>query len=162
MLAALGEGCFEGACCVQTAARSVSIICCQVPSQRHCAKYSETVLLGNRSYGSISHWQPMRLRYKMVLMTSRMSTARGRPPGLGGGMRGRKGAHRSSVRSVRYSLRVVAAIGRLPIYMLQATSTSVWLPILYRHLRPISGALPTGTYTCIDTRQWRTLQWPTR
>jgi hypothetical protein len=40
ILAALGVGSCEAACGVRTSARSASILCCQGPSRRHCAKYS--------------------------------------------------------------------------------------------------------------------------
>src|SRR5882724_10597568 len=52
----------------------------------------------------MSHWQPLRFRYKIVLMTSRMAIARGRPPRSlrGAGISGSKLAHCSSVKSDGY------------------------------------------------------------
>jgi hypothetical protein len=35
-----GMGSCEDACCLRTSARRRSIMCCQVPSCRHCTKYS--------------------------------------------------------------------------------------------------------------------------
>src|SRR5262245_43934238 len=61
----------------------------------------------------MSHWQPDRLRYKIVLMTSRMSTLRARPPCLAGGTKGSKIAHCSSVRSVAYAFRGWVGMGVL-------------------------------------------------
>src|SRR5467141_124489 len=66
------------------------------------------VLLGSKSCGSMSHWPPLRLREKIVLRTSRMSTSRGRPPRglcLAGGISGSTMVHCSSVRSEGYTLR---------------------------------------------------------
>jgi hypothetical protein len=66
------------------------------------------VLLGHKSCGSISHWQPLRFRENSVLRTSRMSTLRGRPPCLlclAGGIIRATIAHYSSVRSDGYLFR---------------------------------------------------------
>src|SRR6266436_5744367 len=50
-------------------------------------------------HGRARHWLPVRSRYKMALITSRMSVVRGCPPGLAGGMSGERMAHSFSVRS---------------------------------------------------------------
>jgi hypothetical protein len=51
-----------------------------VPSSRHWAQSSYPGLLGSTSWGSMSHWPPLRLRENIVLRTSRMSTVRVCPP----------------------------------------------------------------------------------
>ena len=65
------------------------------------------MLLGSRSCGNMSHWQPLRLRYRIVFTTSRISTSRGRPPCCvrAAGISGASTAHCSSVRSEGYALR---------------------------------------------------------
>src|SRR6267142_6436294 len=64
----------------------------------------------------MSHWQPARFRYKIVLMTSRMFTARRRPPCLAAGTSNSKTAHCSSVRSVEYAFRGWVCMGVLLIH----------------------------------------------
>src|SRR5260221_9780111 len=103
MQMALGVG--SRLACTRVCSRHALTNFSQVPSSRHWAKSSSTVLLGNKSWGSISHWQPLRLRENNVLRTSRMSTLRGRPPRvlcLAGGIIGPTIAHCSSVRSEEY------------------------------------------------------------
>jgi hypothetical protein len=100
-LAALVVDAFAGACGMRTVARRASIMCCHVPSWHHGEKSSQTVRWESRSCGRMSPWQPVRLRERRVLRTSRLSTSRGRPPGLAGRLSGGKMAHGSSGRSVR-------------------------------------------------------------
>jgi hypothetical protein len=60
------------------------------------------VLQGGRSWGIMRQVQPLRSTYRMPFMTSHMSTVRGWPPGLGGGIRGASSSHWASVRSLGY------------------------------------------------------------
>ena len=46
-------------------------------------------------------------------------------------------------------------IAKLPLCLLQASSTSAGPPILYGRLRPMAGARPTGTERCRDARTLR-------
>jgi hypothetical protein len=55
------------------------------------------------SFGSIRHWMPPTVTYRTPLMTSRMSSVRGRPPDLASGINGWIISHWLSVRSVGYS-----------------------------------------------------------
>src|SRR5215831_15156090 len=106
MHAALGVGARPAATRVRS--RKALTILSPVPSSRHWVKESYTVLLGSKSCGNISHWQPLRFRYNRVLSTSRMLTFRGRPPRglcLAGGISGATIAHCSSVRSDGYVFR---------------------------------------------------------
>ncbi|MDG3007353.1 recombinase family protein [Paludisphaera sp. Pla2] len=83
---------------LRTLRRNSSWMRCQVPSSRQRAKWSWTVLRAGRSCGSMSHWQPERLRCRIASTTSRTSTTLGRPSALTG-IKGSKTAHRSSLRS---------------------------------------------------------------
>jgi hypothetical protein len=60
--------------------RTTLTIVALVPSSRHCTQYSETVLLGSRACGRLSHGQPLQFREHSVCRTSRRWTFRGRPP----------------------------------------------------------------------------------
>src|SRR5712692_2136389 len=51
---------------------------------------------GGNSCGKARHWQPVRSRYKLALITSRRSVVRGCPPGLAGGISGSRIAHSRS------------------------------------------------------------------
>ena len=84
----------------RTLGRKVSWIRSQVPSFRQRRKYPHAVLHGGRSWGIIRQVQPLRSTYRMPFMTSRMSTVRGRPPGLASGIRGASSSHWTSVRSL--------------------------------------------------------------
>src|SRR4029453_5176947 len=79
----------------------------QVLSPRPFGKKSYPLLFGSKSWGSISHWHPLRFRYKSVLSTSRISSSRGRPPSVvrGAGIRGARITHWASVKSEGYALR---------------------------------------------------------
>ena len=84
----------------RTLGRKVSWIRSQVPPFRQRRKYPHAVLHGGRSWGIIRQVQPLRSTYRMPFMTSRMSTVRGRPPGLASGIRGASSSHWTSVRSL--------------------------------------------------------------
>ena len=90
--AALGVGSCEGACCGGPRRAGIHHMLPRAIVSP-LRKVFIDVLLGSRSCGSMSHWHPVRLRYRMVLMISRMSTARGRPPGFAGGKSGYKIFH---------------------------------------------------------------------
>ena len=98
MIAALGVGLLPSDC--RTLGRSASWTPSHVPSSVHLRKYLYTVCQGGRSCGSIRHGHPVRSTYTMPLTTSRISTVRGRPPGLAGGSKGSRMSHCSSVRSL--------------------------------------------------------------
>src|SRR2546428_11186843 len=107
MHVALGVGSRPAATRVRSRKAVTTLV--HVPSLRHWTKSSYTVLLGNKSCGNLSHWQPLRLRENKVWRTSRISTCRGRPPrGLdfADGIRGSTMVHCSSVRSEGYFFRV--------------------------------------------------------
>ena len=105
MIAALGVGLLPSDC--RTLGRSASWTPSHVPSSVHLRKYLYTVCQGGRSCGSIRHGHPVRSTYTMPLTTSRISTVRGRPPGLAGGSKGSRMSHCSSVRSLGYDLRLI-------------------------------------------------------
>ena len=105
MMAALGVGLLPSTS--RTTGRRVSWTLSHVPSIIHLRKYLYTVCQGGRSCGIIRHGHPLRSTYKMPLSTSRMSTVRGRPPGLAAGSRGARTSHCSSVRSLGYRFRVM-------------------------------------------------------
>ena len=105
MIAALGVGLLPSDC--RTLGRSASWTPSQVPSSVHLRKYLYTVCQGGRSCGSIRHGHPVRSTYTMPLTTSRISTVRGRPPGLAGGSKGSRMSHSWSVRSLGYGLRLI-------------------------------------------------------
>ena len=84
----------------RTLGRKVSWIRSQVPPFRQRRKYPHAVLHGGRSWGIIRQVQPLRSTYRMPFMTSRMSTVRGRPPGLASGISGASSSHWTSVRSL--------------------------------------------------------------
>ena len=108
MIAALGVGLLPSDC--RTLGRSASWTPSHVPSSVHLRKYLYTVCQGGRSCGSIRHGHPVRSTYTMPLTTSRISTVRGRPPGLAGGSKGSRMSHSSSVRSLGYGLRVIRQV----------------------------------------------------
>ena len=105
MMAALGVGLLPSDC--RTLGRSDLWTPSHVPSSVHLRKYLYTVCQAGRSCGSIRHGHPVRSTYRMPLTTSRVSTVRGRPPGLAGGSKGSIMSHCSSVRSLGYDLRVI-------------------------------------------------------
>ena len=105
IMAALGVRLLPSDC--RTLGRSASWTPSHVPSSVHLRKYLYTVCQGGRSCGSIRHGHPVRSTYTMPLTISRISTVRGRPPGLAGGSKGSKMSHSSSVRSLGYDLRLI-------------------------------------------------------
>ena len=108
MIAALGVGLLPSDC--RTLGRRASWTRSQVPSSVHLRKYVHNVCQGGRSCGSIRQGHPVRSTYTMPLTTSRISTVRGRPPGLAGGSKGSRMSHSWSVRSLGYGLRLIRQV----------------------------------------------------
>src|SRR5713226_1900199 len=98
MIAALGVGlrpCFR-----RTHSRKAVCMRFQIPVLRQARKLLHTVDQGGNSCGKARHWLPVRSRYKMALITSRILVVRGCPPGLAGGISGSRILHSFSVTSL--------------------------------------------------------------
>ncbi len=57
-------------------------------------------MMAGKSISKARHWHPVRSTYRIALITSRMSTLRGRPPDNALGISGSKMAHSCSLRSL--------------------------------------------------------------
>ena len=100
IMAALGVGSLSSISL--TLGRNASWIRSHVPSFLHSLKYLHTVPQGGRSWGIMRQVQPPPRTYTMALMTSLISTWRGRPPDLGPGIRSDSCSHWESVKSLGY------------------------------------------------------------
>ena len=60
------------------------------------------MLQGGKLFGSIRQEHPLRSRYMIPFITSRISTSRGRPLAFGGGMKGAIRSQCLSVKSLGY------------------------------------------------------------
>src|SRR5439155_16456420 len=95
------EGCGSRPCSLaRTRSRSASCRRSSVPSSLQARKYQYTVCHGGKSFASIRHEHPARLRYRIALTTSRLECFGGRPAGPDGGS-GSSDSISSHCRSVR-------------------------------------------------------------
>jgi hypothetical protein len=78
-----------------------------------------------------AHSPPVRSRYKMALITSRMSVVRGCPPGLAGGMSGSRMAHSFSVKSTSVAEPFHCSTSSIfPLFLLLFYSISLFTQLL--------------------------------
>src|SRR6266700_3969845 len=138
MMAALGVG--SRPCRTRTCSRNAVCIRFQVPSLRHVRQELHTVDQGGNSCGKARHWQPVRSRYKMALITSRISVVRGCPPGLAGGISGSRILHSLSVTSLGSLLRFIFP-PLLSTFPFRDTFSFFTLPLLYHLAGILAGPL---------------------
>src|SRR5215470_14701766 len=97
---------------------------------------------------------PPSTTYKSALTTARISSSRGRPPGLGGGIKSLISSHSVSVRSVGYGVVVMPIM-----YRTDATYERLFKQPLRRQAytclawRP--GASCRGSHRTVEAERWR-------